>query len=138
MGKFLIAKKTNRIKLLTKTAKKFSCSPVKIVLALAEGQIISNSIKKNITWYILTILLSLYFLNWISDYLTLGKSKYYFRWWTSEFSRSFRQEFDLICFLGNQKFPHFHTLEIYYETRLFRNCPNRREKDPLKIIADVS
>ena len=39
MENFLIAKKTNQMKLLTKIAEKFSCLTVKQVLALVEGQI---------------------------------------------------------------------------------------------------
>ena len=94
--------------------------------------------SKNITWQILTILLSQNLFDKISDYLYLGKSKYLFHWWTWKFFRNFRQDFHPICFLGNQKFPHFHTLETYYETRLFGDSPTKlNEKDPLKIIADV-
>ena len=50
MGKFWNAKKTNRLKVLTKTAKEFSmgisCSPMKQVLVLVEGQIDANEIQK--------------------------------------------------------------------------------------------
>ena len=38
-GESLDAKKTNRTKHLTKIAKKFSCLPMKQVLAFVEGQI---------------------------------------------------------------------------------------------------
>ena len=46
MEKILIAKETNRMKVLTKTAKEFSCSPMKLAFALAEGPIIGNAIQK--------------------------------------------------------------------------------------------
>ena len=46
MGKFFIAKKTNRMKLLMITAEKFSCLTVKQVLAIVESQIDWNEIQK--------------------------------------------------------------------------------------------
>ena len=49
MGKFLIAKKTNQMKFWMKAAKEFSCSPVKQVLAIVEGQIDGNEVQ-NIYW----------------------------------------------------------------------------------------
>ena len=44
MEKFFIVKKTNLMKVLTKTAEKFSCLTVKQVLAIVEGQIDGSEI----------------------------------------------------------------------------------------------